>query len=234
MAWHSILESRASLRYQVARARHKGITVSEMAPETAATSSELREIREAWLRRKHLPPLHFLIEPEIFAELSDRRIFIARSNRKIIAYLLCTPMPNRNGWLFEQWAYGDLAPLGTSELLVHSAMSTFAAEGCKTVSMGLAPLSAKAGLAPGRPGPLWLRMFFRFMRWSANPLYNFKGLEHYKYKFRPHWSEPVYIVVNSEHLWPINVLAIAHAFAGSPLQLFGWQVLKKIFRSLSQ
>jgi lysylphosphatidylglycerol synthetase-like protein (DUF2156 family) len=85
---------------------------------------------------------------------------------------------------------------------------------------------------PGEPGPLWLRALFRFMRLTANPLYNFKGLEHYKYKFRPHYSEGAYVVVNSGHFRPINVLAMAHAFAGSPMQLFAWQVLKKTFRRL--
>jgi lysylphosphatidylglycerol synthetase-like protein (DUF2156 family) len=106
-------------------------------------------------------------------------------------------------------------------------MSTFALEGCTTVTLGLTPLSVRGGVVPGEPGPLWLRALFRFMRWSANPLYNFKGLEHYKYKLRPHWSEPAYVVVNSDRFEPINVFAIAHAFMGSPLQLFAWQTLKK-------
>lgn len=225
--WQAIVESDASLRYQVARARNKAITVMEISAETGSKSSELRVIREEWLRRKHLPPLHFLTEPEIFGQLADRRLFVARRNGHIIAYLLCTPMPNRNGWLFEQWARGDHAPLGTSELLVHCAMSAFAREGCTTVTLGLTPLSSRGGVVPGEPGPRWLRALFRFMRWTANPLYNFKGLEHYKYKLRPHWSEPAYVVVNSDRFRPINVFAIAHAFMGSPLQLFAWQTIKK-------
>jgi lysylphosphatidylglycerol synthetase-like protein (DUF2156 family) len=72
-----------------------------------------------------------------------------------------------------------------------------------------------------------LRALFRFMRFTANPLYNFKGLEHYKYKLRPHYSEPVYAVVNDSRFRPANVFAIAHAFAGSPLQLFAWEVIRK-------
>ena len=227
IGWQSILKSDASLRYQVARARNKSITVAEISAETASKSIELQNIREEWLRRKHLPPLHFLTEPDIFGQLADRRLFVAKRDGGIIAYLLCTPMPNRNGWLFEQWARGDHAPLGTSELLVHSAMSTFAHEGCTTVTLGLTPLARRGGIVPGEPGPGWLRALFRFMRWSANPLYNFKGLEHYKYKLRPHWSEPAYAVVNSDHFQAINVFAIAHAFMGSPLQLFAWQTLKK-------
>jgi lysylphosphatidylglycerol synthetase-like protein (DUF2156 family) len=65
------------------------------------------------------------------------------------------------------------------------------------------------------------------MRLTANPLYNFKGLEHYKYKLRPHYSEPVYAVVNDSRFRPTDVFAIAHAFAGSPLQLFAWEVMRK-------
>lgn len=254
--WQSIVKSHASLRYQISRARNKGIIVTEMPARLAAESDDLREIRRQWLSRKHLPPLHFLIEPEIFGELADRRLFIAtrqiapqtistpgiaayglptrnilRANKQVIGYLLCSPMPNRAGWLFEQWARIDKAPLGTSELLVHTAMSTFAQEGCRQVTMGLAPLSERA-IALGVPGPLWLRSLFRFMRITANPLYNFKGLEFYKYKFRPDFSEPVYAVVNDRNFRPANVLAIAQAFAGSPLQLFAWQTMKKLFQQM--
>ena len=224
--WQSIMKSNASLRYQVARARNKQVTVSQIPAEVAAQSEELRTIRQQWLNRKHLPPMHFVIEPEIFDHLADRRLFVANRGGNIIGYLMCTPMPNRNGWLFEQWARADNAPLGTSELLVHEALSAFASEGCSEATMGLVPLS-RQGLVPGAPGPLWLRLLFRFMRWTANPLYNFKGLEYYKYKLRPHYSEPVYIVVNDSSFHPMNVLAIAHAFAGSPLQLFAWETMKK-------
>jgi phosphatidylglycerol lysyltransferase len=229
--WDAVLRSSPSLRYQVSRARSKGIVVTEMPAAIAATSQDLRDIRQHWLNRKHLPPLHFLIEPNIFGQLLDRRLFIASRNQQVVGYLLCTPMPNREGWLFEQWAHNAKAPLGTSEVLVHTAMSTFGRENFRQVTMGLVPLS-DAVLPPGEPGPLWLRALFRFMRLTANPLYNFKGLEHYKYKFRPHHSEAAYVVVNSGHFHPINVLAMAHAFAGSPMQLFAWQVLKKTFRRL--
>jgi phosphatidylglycerol lysyltransferase len=230
-AWTSILQSNSSLRYQVSRARNKGVDVTEMPASIAATSQDLRDIRQQWLSRKHLPPLHFLIEPDIFGQLIDRRLFIAQRSNKIIGYLLCTPIPNRHGWLFEQWAHNAQAPLGTSELLVHTAMSTFGQEDFRQVTMGLVPLSDFV-LPPGKPGPFWLSALFRFMRLTANPLYNFKGLEHYKYKFQPHYSEAAYVVVNDGRFRPINVLAIAHAFAGSPLQLFAWQVLKKIFLRL--
>jgi phosphatidylglycerol lysyltransferase len=231
MRWDAVLRSSSSLRYQISRARNKGIVVTEMPAAIAATSQDLRDIRQQWLSRKHLPPLHFLIEPDIFGQLIDRRLFIASRNHKVIGYLLCTPMPNREGWLFEQWAHDARAPLGTSEALVHAAMSTFGRENFCHVTMGLVPLS-KSVTPLGEPGPLWLRSLFRFMRLTANPLYNFKGLEHYKYKFRPHHSEAAYVVVNSGHFRPINVLAMAHAFAGSPMQLFAWQVLKKTFRRL--
>jgi phosphatidylglycerol lysyltransferase len=229
--WHLVLKSDSSLRYQVSRARNKQIQVAEMPAGIAADCAELRDIRQNWLRRKHLPPLHFLIEPDIFGQLEDRRLFVAWRNERVVGYLLCSPMPNRDGWLFEQWAHGAQAPLGTSELLVHSAMSAFALEGYKEITMGLVPLSDRA-VPVGVPGPLWLRSLFRFMRLTANSLYNFKGLEYYKYKFRPHSSEPVYVVVNDAHFRPMNVFAIAQAFAGSPLQLFAWQTLKQNFRHL--
>jgi phosphatidylglycerol lysyltransferase len=201
--------------------------VEELPAPMAAQSSELRAIRRQWLDRKHLPPLHFLIEPDVFHQLANRRLFVASRAREMIAYLLCSPMPNRNGWFFEQWAHSNTAPLGTSESLVHEAMITLASEGYREVTMGLTPLSSE-GLVPGNPGPLWLKAMFQIMRLTANPLYNFKGLERYKYKLHPHYSEPVYAVVRGRRFSPLNVFAIAHAFAGSPLQLFAWKSIKKV------
>lgn len=230
LEWRFILKTHASLRYQIARARNKQIAVQEMAWEKGAHDTELRSIREQWLRRKHLPPLHFLTEPEIFGELADRRLFVAQCDVGKIGYLLCTPIPNCNGWLFEQWAHNHHAPLGTGELLVDAAMATFAREGCATVTMGLLPLSRGAGIGLGEPGPLWLRLLLRFVRWSANPLYNFNGLEYYKNKFQPQGFEPVYAVINHDHFAAGDVLSIAQAFTGSPLQLFAWNVLKKNLR----
>jgi phosphatidylglycerol lysyltransferase len=231
--WQFILRSDASLRYQLSRSRRKRVIVEEVPAPLAAENEEMRAIRKQWLDSKNLTPLHFLIEPDIFNHLSDRRLFVARRDGSIIAYLLCTPMPNRNGWLLEQWARSRSAPLGTGELLVHHAMSAFGAEGFREVTMGLVPLSTR-GLVPGAPGPLWLRALFRFLRVTANPLYNFKGLEHYKYKLRPHYSEPVYAVVNDGRFHLIDVLAIAHAFAGSPLQLFAWETLRKLWRQATR
>jgi lysylphosphatidylglycerol synthetase-like protein (DUF2156 family) len=65
------------------------------------------------------------------------------------------------------------------------------------------------------------------LRLTANSLYNFKGLEHYKYKLRPHYSEPAYAVVKGRGFSPRNVLAMAHAFAGSPLRLLVWRTIRK-------
>jgi phosphatidylglycerol lysyltransferase len=219
----------ASLRYQVSRARRKDVTVTELAGDEAAANAELHDIRRQWLERKHLPPLHFLIEPEVFHHLANRRLFVAQRAGQTIAYLVCSPMPTRHGWLFEQWARADSAPLGTSELLIHEAMTVFAAEGSREATMGLAPLSGQ-GLVAGAPGPVWLKLMFRFMRLTANPLYNFKGLEHFKYKLRPHFCEPVYAVVQGRHFSPLNVIAIAHAFAGSPLQLFARETIRKMLQ----
>ncbi|HEY3769040.1 MAG TPA: phosphatidylglycerol lysyltransferase domain-containing protein, partial [Candidatus Angelobacter sp.] len=64
--WHLIVKKDSSLRYQIARARNKGIDVVEMPASAAADSHDLRDIRQQWLKRKHLPPLHFLIEPDLF------------------------------------------------------------------------------------------------------------------------------------------------------------------------
>jgi phosphatidylglycerol lysyltransferase len=215
-AWEGVLAERATLRAQLNRARNKGVEVGEWDGGRASASPALASCLEAWLGRQHLPPLHFLVEPELLGDLVDRRVFVAERQGAIAGYLLLSPIPARNGWLVEQIVRAPDAPNGTTELLVDAAMRGAAAERAAYLTLGVAPLSSRAG-PPG--GTLWLRLALGWARAHGRRFYNFGGLEAFKAKFRPNGWEAAWLVTNDERVRARHLWAIAAAYTGdSPLR----------------
>jgi phosphatidylglycerol lysyltransferase len=64
--WPAIIRHRSSLRAQLHRAMNKGVEVETVAAQSAARDPELRGVLQDWLDGRRLPPLHFLVEPNVF------------------------------------------------------------------------------------------------------------------------------------------------------------------------
>jgi phosphatidylglycerol lysyltransferase len=206
-----------------------------MSPADATRDPALRRVLDEWLATRGLPPMHFLVEPETLSRLFDRRIFVATSRaREVVAFLIASPAPARKGWLIEQFVRGWKAPNGTVELLLDTAMCTFAAEGYEYVTLGLAPLSRHG--TPRETNPLWLRVLLGWVRAHGRRFYNFEGLDTFKAKFQPERWEPVYAIVNEHKFSPRTLYAIAAAFSGrSPIStILGalWRALRYELRWL--
>lgn len=217
--WTNIIEKHKSLRAQLNRARNKGVTVAEWSTEKAHNNPELRDCLREWLAAKGLPPLHFMVETDTLARLFDRRVFVAGRAAEIVGFVLLSPVPQRSGWLFEQFVHNPGAPNGTIELLIDAAMRALAADGCQYATLGLAPLSQRASVAPFR-NPFWLRILLAWMRVHARRFYNFDGLDHFKAKLKPEKWEPVFAVADEPRISPRTLYAIAAAFSeNAPVRL---------------
>src|ERR1700675_41818 len=64
--WAHVVESRRSLRAQLARARNKGLTIESIPCAQGRDNPELDRVLDEWLRSRGPPPLHFLVEPRTF------------------------------------------------------------------------------------------------------------------------------------------------------------------------
>jgi len=82
----------------------------------------LRAVLQEWLDTRGLPPLHFLVTPDLLDTLGDRRIFVAEQSDEVQGFLVATRIPARHGWLVEQWPRRRSAPNGTTHLLIDAAM----------------------------------------------------------------------------------------------------------------
>jgi phosphatidylglycerol lysyltransferase len=217
--WAQAVGRHASLRAQFNRARNKGVTVAEWPGDRAAASRPLARCLREWLDAQGLPPLHFLVEPDLIRAPLDRRIFVAQRNHDAVAYLVLTPIPARDGWLVEQVVRSPRAPNGTTELLVDAAARAVHAEGAGYFTLGVAPLSTRAGQSGG---PAWLRAATAWTRAHGRRFYNFGGLEAFKAKFRPDGWEPAWLITDEPRIRPRHLWAIAGAYAGgSPLRALG-------------
>ncbi len=212
--WAQIVARKASLRAQLNRARNKGVLVVPMSPEQATASADLRRVLAEWLATRGLPPLHFLVEPDTLERLFDRRVFVATRGADVVAFLVASPAPARNGWLVEQIVRGRDAPNGTSELLLDAAMRALAHDGFTYATLGLSPLSRHAPESADTANPPWLRLILHWVRAHGRRFYNFVGLDNFKAKFIPDDWEPVYAIAAESRFAPSMLYAIAGAFSG--------------------
>ncbi len=225
--WSGILAGRPSLRAQLNRARNKGVTVTEWPRERAYASPELRLCLKEWLRRRRMPPMHFLVEPATLGRLWDRHVFAAEREGRLVGFLIASPVPGRRGWLIEQIIRIRAAPNGTAESLVDAAFRAAAGEGLAYITLGLSPLSGMPESRAG--GPWWLDLLFRWLRLHGSRFYNFGGLEAFKSKFGPGEWEPIYAICNRPEFTPRVLLAIAAVFGGgSPFVFTAWALGKAV------
>jgi phosphatidylglycerol lysyltransferase len=226
--WAEIPARTASLRSQIHRARNKGVRVSEWAPERASSDPRLQECLQQWLRTRGLPTMHFLVEPNTLHDLTGRRIFVAERNAQVVGFINASPVPARQGWLVEQFVRGRHAPNGTIELMFDAMMHAVASSGAAYVTMGLVPLR-EGTEQPADLNPAWLAALLAFVRVHGRRFYNFRGLERFKSKFRPHAWEPIYAISAEDQFSMRTLYAIAAAFTvQSPVLAVGRGALRAI------
>jgi phosphatidylglycerol lysyltransferase len=222
--WSSQVRARRSFRAQLHRSINKGVYIEAVHAAAWAQNPEIRRTLLEWLESRRMPPMHFLVEPEVLSGVvDDRQLLVARREGQVIAFLVASPVAACNGYLIEELARSPRAPNGTSELLIDAAMNRFAEEGCEYVTMGLVALAA----GTTQTNPLWLRGLMHVARAHANRFYNFRGLEKFRAKMHPAGWEKLYAISNERRFSPQALYAMGGAFSGiSPVRAIGLAVAK--------
>ena len=207
--WAAKLKAHRSLREQLRRARAKGVVIRTVTSETLSEDRALRSTLEAmiarWLAARTMSRMSFLVDVNPLERLDQRLLFVAERQERVVGLLSLSPVPARDGWLFEHLLRDPAAPNGTSELLVDHAMRVVAERGDRWATLGLAPLA----------GPIsgWLRA----ARSLSRPLFNFDGLAAFKRKLRPDAWAPIYLVYPRESNSALAMIDGLRAFAGGSL-----------------
>ena len=196
----------------------------------AVGNPSLEAILRNWLTTRGMPPLHFLVEPQILDWLGDRRIFVAERAGNPVGFVSLVPVPTRKGWLTEHFLRSDIAPNGTVEAMLYTAARAVVHDQYWT--MGIVPLAQKS---VRNSEPRWLRHVQNAAEAYFSKLYNFRGLERFKSKFHPTDWQPVVVIVKDETFQIVHLRAIAQAFTviSPEMALLGglWRALRsKIVR----
>ncbi len=231
--WPSIVAKNSSIRAQLNRARNKGVVINEWSVEQARNNADLHECLHLWLTSKGLPPLHFVIEPETLDRLENRRVFVAERDGRVEAFLVLSPIPERHGWLTEQFPHRPGAPNGTVELMMDAAIRGLAEDGFEYITLGLSPLSKRAKIEPF-DNPVWLRILLAWMRKHGQRFYNFDGLDRFKSKLAPEYWEPVFAISNEKEFSGKTLFSIARAFSNDhPIRVLAGGLVKAISTEFS-
>ncbi|HET9960121.1 MAG TPA: DUF2156 domain-containing protein [Polyangiaceae bacterium] len=213
--WPETLARHASLREQIRRARAKGVMTRALDPGESIHEviRATRELAESWSATHAMPPMGFLVRVNPFSFPEQRRCIVAERAGRVLAVAHLVPVPKRAGWFIEHLLRAPDAPNGTTELLVHAAMTSTRSEGCRWLTLGLAPLS-------GEVSPV-LRLARQHMRF----LYDFEGLRRFKAKLRPSSWQPIYLTHPVQQSAWLTLRDVLAAFADDSFLRFGARTL---------
>jgi lysylphosphatidylglycerol synthetase-like protein (DUF2156 family) len=209
--WQDGLASSRSLRYQLQRARRKGITVRRVQHRELAGGAPLREaidqLADHWQATHRMAPMQFLVRLEPLNFASERLLYVAERDGVPVGFASAVPVYARGRMFLEDLVRSPSAPNGTPELLVDAVMRSASHQ----VTLGLAPLAGDVSR--------WLRI----ARWAGGALYDFEGLRSFKAKLQPHAWEPVYLCAGYSRI--VALRDSLRAFAGGSLVGFATRSL---------
>jgi phosphatidylglycerol lysyltransferase len=225
--WLANVNLKQSLRAQLQRAKNKHILATVVENCFEIIYQELQNCLNEWISTRHLPSMHFLVEPNTLDKLDDRILVVAKRDNRIVGFCIASPIPLRNGWLIEQIVRSKEAPNGTAELLLHTIVKEIQKRNAKFITLGLSPLSKH--YQPQHSQPIWLHFLLQSLRIYGRVFYNFKGLDSFKAKFQPTMWEPVFAITNEKNPSLSTLYAIATAFTMiSPVKFVAKGIVKYI------
>lgn len=201
--------ARKKLRAAHARAGRDGLSLQILQPpHDSRLIDELRAVSDDWLRTRRSREKGFSVG-RFDADWLDRwPLAVVRHQGRIVAFANLLVTQTGEMATLDLMRHGRDAPTGTMEFLITDVLLRLKANGYRSFSLGMAPLS---GLAPERSRKLWDRFGALIYRHGSG-FYNFAGLRAFKAKFDPDWR-PRYLAAPSA-LPPILTLADAARLIG--------------------
>ncbi len=180
--WSVSGKKKQIIRTALNQAEKNGITVRER-----FSDDHTREISQAWIRTRKCKSqeIRFLIRPMEMTYRENERHFYAYRNGKAVGFIYFDPIYRNNRIVSYvpniSRANADFRQ-GIFYTLMAHAMSVFKAEGVPFLDLGLIPLALDK--APEDQESRLLKRILHGLYDRGNFLYNFKGLEFTKSRFR--------------------------------------------------
>lgn len=180
--WSLSGKKKQTIRTAINQAEKAGITVKER-----FSDDHTRQISDAWIqtRKCKSKEIRFLIRPMNMSYRENERHFYAYQDGKAVGFIYFDPIYERNQIVSYvpniSRANADFKQ-GIFYTLMAHAMEVFQAEGVPSLDLGLIPLALHENTEPQESR--LLKRAMRLIYQKANFLYNFKGLEFTKSRFR--------------------------------------------------
>ncbi len=217
------------VRRQESFCKRQGVEVCEINPNPAdafyqrEVAPQLEEIsRDHLASTLHGKDLRFFVSQFAANELSGKRLFVARKDARIMAFIVCNPGLDGDLWAVEVYRRSQDAVRGVIPSIIMHAMRVMKAEGVRYFSLSLAPfLRCTPLLGDSAIFRTVANFWWRFL----NPVYDVHGLFHFKSRFRPDYRE-MYLAAKPGLTVP-SLLAIALVW-----KLFHFNPLRLVWRGL--
>ena len=192
--WTMSGKKKQVIRTAVNHAKKEGITVKESYGDLA-----YRDLSDSWLQTRKCKgrEIVFLIRPMEMDYKEGTRRFFAYQNEKMIGFIFFDPVYESGrvvGYVPNISRASKQFPQGIFYMLMVQAMEKFKEEGVPYIFLGLSPLALDYP-AKGKESKA-LRWMLEFTAKHLNFLYNFKGIDFTKSRFRGQ-EEPTFVVHQS-------------------------------------
>ena len=184
------------LRANLNQGRRAGISVAQISNIGESLRAEVEELCKSWQTNcRAAVKFGWLFDLSPFRLAEYKRFFAARNSEgKLVGLLAASPIPARAGWYLEDIVRHANAPNGTTDLLVCTALNTFAAEGAKLATLGTVPLAPDGEDTISTAGNFFAKQALKFTRSYLQTIYGFEGLRRFKARFVPSWWESEYVI----------------------------------------
>jgi phosphatidylglycerol lysyltransferase len=225
--WHG--KQSQWVRRQENFCKRHGVEVCEIIPDSANAvyvqeiAPQLEEISRAHLASTlHRKEMRFFVSQFSAKQLSGKRLFVARTASRIVAFIVCNPGLNGDLWAVEVYRRRPDAARGAIPFVIMHAMRAMKGEGVRYFSLSLAPfLRCTPMIGDSVIFRSVANLWWRFL----NPVYDVRGLFHFKSRFRPDYRE-MYLA-SKPRVTVISLFAIAFVW-----KLFHFNPLRLIPRAL--
>lgn len=189
------------LRWKVNQALKHGVVVKEYQDFDPLLEKQIKTTINTWQNERHGPQM-YLGEID-FSNAAANRIFYARKEDRIIGLLLISPLDSMQGWTVNSYLALLDAPVGTTELLMCTALDSLSSENCHFLCLGIRPkLGEMLGL--NSVAKFLANFVFKAVRW----IFKLDARAVYLNKYQPD-AQSVFLL-SYEKLSLIDLLAIKH------------------------
>lgn len=182
-------------------------------PIEDALFQQLKPVSDEWLKAKQGSEKQFSIgwfNPEFLRDCHIAVVYDA--NGKVLAFSDLLSGYNRKEVTVDLMRHRSDAEKGVMDYLFAMMLQHFQKEGYDSFNFSLSPLAGVGAAPNSHRVEKSLHYFFEHL----NQFYNFKGLHHFKEKFRPRW-EPRYLVFPSLSVLPDVAVGLVRADSGDRL-----------------